>query len=356
MSLVHYLQPEAPQNVGHPSMQSELKKAASLHGPTKRKPTGDFVAIDQGNGMRSSPTKRSCTSPSIQQGWLVPAASCTPESEVTVSHSFIELLLQNRTAGLVQTQSRSNVENIPSAHAGSTRVPSFPPGAISGEPGDAWHNDADGSPQVERSSAEKARIVKGKQPDRRPRKDKRSHKPEASRDVIAQNFLSFLAQNLHTTQQTGPGAEAQIAAAAREPQPCVGSHLNPPARYPCEVPVMYESPFEGMLVQRTPWPAAAAVVQEMGCSCSVCVRALVKGLENAAPCTAMPSLPHSQPRMEDIPALEPMSGGVVAPPGSNEARAEIIQPASFPSHQFFPHIEEAPYASGERFSGACNVC
>ena len=69
----------------------------------------------------------------------------------------------------------------------------------------------DGSPQAERSSAEKARIVKGKQPDHRPRKDKRSHKPEASSDIVAQNFFSLLMQNVLVAQHTGPGAEAQVA-------------------------------------------------------------------------------------------------------------------------------------------------
>ena len=87
--------------------------------------------------------------------------------------------------------------------------------AVRLQPGDAWHSvDASRSPQAERSSAEKAPIVKGKQPDRRPRKDKRSHKPEASSDIVAQSFLSFLMQNVHTAQQTGAGAEAQIAGTA----------------------------------------------------------------------------------------------------------------------------------------------
>ena len=122
---------------------------------------------------------------------------------------------------------------------------------------------------------------------------------------------------------------------------------------------MYESPFEGMLVKRTPWPATAAVVQDMGCSCSVCIRALVKQLENAAPSAATLPLPHFQSRtMEEPPALEPMSGRVVAPLSSNGAsRVETVYPqlASFPSHPFFPYIEQVPPPPEGRFSGACNV-
>ena len=121
---------------------------------------------------------------------------------------------------------------------------------------------------------------------------------------------------------------------------------------------MYESPFEGMLVKRTPWPAAATVVQEMGCSCSVCVRALVKQLENAAPSAATLPLPHFQSHtMEEPPALEPMPDRVVAPLSSNEARAETTyaQPAWFPSHPFFPYIEQVPPPPEGRFLGACNV-
>ena len=154
--------------------------------------------------------------------------------------------------------------------------------------------------------------------------------------------------------------ERAIATAnAPEPQQYAHSHLDMPAWYPCEVPAMYESPFEGMLVKRTPWPATAAVVQDMGCSCSVCIRALVKQLENAAPTAATPSLPHSQYRtMEGPPALEPMSGRVVAPLSSNGAlRAKTVypQPASFPSPHFFPYIEQVPLPPEGRFSGACNV-
>ncbi|PIL24419.1 hypothetical protein GSI_14173 [Ganoderma sinense ZZ0214-1] len=364
MSLMQFTQPEALLTARHPSMQFDMKRALSSRGHTKRKPTGDFIPVGQENYPPSLPTKRVCASPSVQQQWNAPTASGAPESEAP--HPFVEFLLQNRIAALAQTQSRPSVENIPQAHASSMWTSPSMPGTFPSQPVDPQH-DVDGSSQ-ERSPSEKAEVAKGKQPDRRRHKSKASRhapKPEAaSTDIMAQQFLSFLTHNL-IAEQMALGAEVTAATCAPDPEPqqCARSGFG----YP-EAPVLYASPFEDMLVQTTPWPAAAAVMQEMRCECSICVRALAKRLEDAAPSIATPFKlsphPEPEPRVEEPPPLEPyftLDDGA-APPSLSEARlgfpADIVpMPAPFPSysHQFFPHMQEAPAPPGGRLESAYHV-
>ena len=138
-----------------------------------------------------------------------------------------------------------------------------------------------------------------------------------------------------------------------EPEPCALSRFGPVAQYPG---VMYQSPFEGMLVKRSPWPAAAAVLQEVGCECSICVRALAKRLKDgSAPpfAAAMHSGPSESP--DQPPALEPawIGGGPhIDKSNSSNLPVQSVPTAPSPDHQFFPHIKEA--LSGE-LSSACIV-
>ncbi|KAI1783986.1 hypothetical protein LXA43DRAFT_288864 [Ganoderma leucocontextum] len=199
MSLVHSTYSEAPQNARHPSMQFDMKMAPSSHGPTKRKPSGGSGFMEQEDEVHPSPTKRACTSPSVHQGRHVPAPSDTPESEAALT--FVNFLDQKIVSKPARMHPRLHIGNIPQAHVSSAWSSSSIPGALPDEPTDTQltvgGRDSD---QTQPSSLEKARMAKGKRPDRG-----RRPKHEAGRVAMAQEFLSFLARNV---QMAEPNREA----------------------------------------------------------------------------------------------------------------------------------------------------
>nr|VWP00653.1 Mitogen-activated protein kinase (EC [Ganoderma boninense] len=388
MSLVQSTPLEVPQAARHPYMQFDTQMALSSRGSPKRKPAGEFIPVGQVNYPPLLPTKSVRPFPLVQQGWHVPTGYCAPEAR----DPYAEFLLQNRIAALAQTNARPYVENVSQAHTSSVRTSPSSLGTFPGQPVDTQRT-VDGRSQAERPSAEteKSQVAKGKQPDRRWRKAKSRHAPKPGTasddgDMAQSLFLSFLAHNLMAEQAFAHRAE--IAAAAYQPEPALPqqyapSGFGPAAQQHPEERAMYgyPSPFEGMLVKRSPWPPLPTVMQEMGCECSICVRALAKRLEDAvAPPSAaapvksfsLPPEPNPEPRaslVEEPRALEPYFtelGSYGRGLSLSEARFPYAFPAetspmrmpaplrSPPRHQFFPHIQEVevPSAGRGRFESA----